>query len=298
MAFLNLRFSFFLLVSLVGASVFFQPVAKAQDTTAVHTTIQDTVAVVSTQDTIHVVTSAPDSIITPKTIEPTTTALKTQDAMPVIVIPTTPKEIIYTRFIEVGISANAYRGDLQAGFEKFTGGFHLGIQWLKKKRLNGAINVQSGYVSGQNIDYHYNGTVAPGDKTPNPNSYFKTSIFTVHYEVQLNLIKRRNFRLFVAQGIGLIRFNPKDQFQNALSKDLTSRADGETYSNLAFMLPTQWGFQYFLSNGVGAGFKMGWYHPQTDYIDNISKWGNKPGNDKIFVCRFTVMVPIRLKAEK
>jgi len=206
--------------------------------------------------------------------------------------------ITYKRFIEVGISANAYRGDLQAGYEKFTSGFHLGIQWMKKKRLNGAINLQIGSVSGQNPNYQYSGEVTSTEKTPTPNRYFKTAIFTVHYELQLNLIKRRNFRLFISQGIGLIRFNPKDEFRNSLNKDLTSRADGETYSNLAFMFPTQCGFQYFLPNGVGAGFKMGWYNPATDYLDNISKWGNKSGNDKIFACRFTVMVPIRLKSEK
>jgi hypothetical protein len=206
--------------------------------------------------------------------------------------------ITYTRFLEVGISANAYRGDLQAGYEKFTSGFHLGIQWMKKKRLNGAINIQIGSISGQNPNYQYTGEVSPTDKKPNPNHYFKTAIFTVHYELQLNLIKRRNFRVFIAQGIGLIRFNPKDQFQNSLSKDLTSRADGETYSNLALMFPTQCGFQYFLPNGVGAGFKMGWYNPNTDYLDNISRWGNKSGNDKIFACRFTVMIPVRLKSEK
>ncbi|MBC7486548.1 MAG: hypothetical protein H7282_07335 [Cytophagaceae bacterium] len=206
--------------------------------------------------------------------------------------------ITYKRFLEVGISANAYRGDLQAGYEKFTSGFHLGIQWMKKKRLNGAINLQIGSVSGQNPNYHYSGEVANTEKTPTPNRYFKTAIFTVHYELQLNLIKRKNFRVFISQGIGLIRFNPKDEFRNSLSKDLTSRADGETYSNLAFMFPTQCGFQYFLPNGVGAGFKMGWYNPATDYLDNISKWGNKSGNDKIFACRFTVMVPVRLKSEK
>ncbi|HSZ71093.1 MAG TPA: hypothetical protein VK750_00355, partial [Cytophagaceae bacterium] len=245
--------------------------------------------------TIVIVSSAPDSIIAPKRLESITTNADNQITP---VTPTAPKEIVYKRFIEVGISANAYRGDLQAGYEKFTSGFHLGIQWLKKKRINGAINIQIGSVSGQNPDYKYEGTVDPGEKTPTPNTYFKTAIFTVHYEAQLNIIKRPNFRLFVAQGIGLIRFNPKDDSQNLLSKDLTTRAEGETYSNLALILPTQWGFQYLLPNGVGAGFKMGWYHPLTDYIDNISKWGNKPGNDGIFACRFSVMVPIRLNSEK
>jgi hypothetical protein len=211
---------------------------------------------------------------------------------------TAQDSITHTRFIEVGISANAYRGDLQAGYEKFTSGFHLGVQWMKKKRVNGAINIQIGSVSGQNPDYKYSNTTTVGSKDPTPNKYFRTAIFTAHYELQLNLIKRRNFRIFVSQGIGIIRFNPKDEFQNALSKNLASRADGETYSNLAFILPTQCGFQYFLPNGIGAGFKMGWYNPTTDYLDNISKWGNKSGNDKIFACRFTVMIPVRIKAEK
>ena len=88
--------------------------------------------------------------------------------------------ITYNRFLEVGISANAYRGDLQAGYEKFTSGFHLGIQWMKKKRLNGAINLQIGSISGQNPDYQYSGSVSSTEKTPTPNRYFKTAIFTVH----------------------------------------------------------------------------------------------------------------------
>jgi len=202
--------------------------------------------------------------------------------------------IVFKRFIEVGVSGNAYRGDLQAGYEKFSSGFHLGIQWMKKKRINGAINLQIGSVNGQNPDYIYNGSTA----TTTPNQYFKTSIFTLHYELQLNLIKKKRFRVFIAQGIGMIRFIPKDQYQNKLSSQLVSRAEGETYGNTSLILPTQIGAQYFLANGLGAGFKMGWYNPQTDYIDNVSKWGNKSGNDKIFNFRFSVMIPVRTKSEK
>ncbi len=202
--------------------------------------------------------------------------------------------ITFKRFIEVGVGGNSYRGDLQAGYEKFSSGFHLGMQWMKKKRLNGAINLQIGNVNGQNPDYKYTGIT---EKTT-PNKYFKTSIFTAHYEVQLNLIKRQRFRIFISQGIGILRFKPKDDQREDLSGQLPTRAEGETYGTIALILPTQAGAQYFLPNGLGVGLKMGWYNPQTDYIDNISQWGNKSGNDKLFNFRFSVMVPVRGKAEK
>ena len=202
--------------------------------------------------------------------------------------------ITYKRFIEVGLSGNAYRGDLQAGYEKFTSGFHLGIQWMKKKRLNGAISMQIGSVSGQNPDYKYTGDTA----ATNPNKYFKTSIFTLHYELQLNIIKKPRYRIYISQGIGILRYKPKDANGDDLASQLPSRADGETYGTTALILPTQAGFQYFLANGIGTGFKIGWYNPQTDYIDNISKWGNRDGKDKIFIFKFSILVPIRGKNEK
>ncbi len=202
--------------------------------------------------------------------------------------------ITHKRFIVVGVCGNAYRGDLQAGYEKFSSGIQFGIQWMKKKRFNGALNIQIGSVNGQNPDYVYTGST---EKTT-PNTYFKTSIFTVHYELQLNLIKKKRFRIYISQGLGFIRFKPKDEFQDPLAGQLGTRAVGETYGTTALILPTQLGFQYFLPNGLGTGFKMGWYNPKTDYIDNVSKWGNKAGNDKIFSFNFSIMVPIRTKLEK
>ncbi len=60
-----------------------------------------------------------------------------------------------------------------------------------------------------------------------------------------------------------------------------SRAPGESAPNLTVILPTNIGAYYFLENDFGFHFKIGIMNTLTDYLDNISTFGNPDNNDNI-----------------
>jgi hypothetical protein len=195
-----------------------------------------------------------------------------------------------TRFFEIGISANAYKGDLSASYQKWTPAFQAGLKLNFKKRINSHINLAIGSVSGENLNY----TVSSESTTPTatPNTFFKTSFVAVNYDLQVHLLKYKGFMLYVSQGLGIIRYEPKDAQNKKLLDVFTSRASNESYSNVSAVLPTQMGVNYVLSNGYGFGFQAGWLNLQNDYIDNISLWGNRQKKDNALLYRFTFMVPL------
>jgi hypothetical protein len=191
--------------------------------------------------------------------------------------------------IFMGIGGASYNGDLGQGYGSSSLLFSFGLKLNTEKRLNGNFNVNIGAVTGQELDYVFNGN----DPDATPNSYFNTSFFSLNYEAQFNILDQPNLKIYLSQGVGLIRFQPKDEFSNDLSTQAVTRPLGETYRNLTFVLPTQFGFNYILSNGLIIGFQSGLLSPITDYIDNISKWGNKSGNDNIITARIHFYFPIK-----
>jgi hypothetical protein len=194
-----------------------------------------------------------------------------------------------TRFLELGISANAYKGDLSADYQKWTPAFHAGLKLNFKKRFNSHINLAIGSVSGENLNYAVPGEVTPA---PTPNTYFKTNFVTVNYDLQVHLLKYKGLMVYISQGIGLIRYEPKDAQNNKLLDNFSTRASNESYSNVSAVLPTQAGVQYILKNGYGIGFQAGWLNLQNDYIDNISLWGSRQKKDNALLYRFAFMVPL------
>jgi hypothetical protein len=199
-----------------------------------------------------------------------------------------------TRMLEVGVSANAYRGDLAMKYQKWSSAFHVGLKLNHKKRVNSHFNISAGTVTGQNLEYVYAGA-SEGKTTPN--RFFTTNFFTFNYDLQINLIKRKNWIVYVSQGIGLIRYKPKDDQDASLQSQFQTRAANETYSNVSLMLPTQAGVMYVFDNGYGAGLQTGWMNTQTDYIDNISQWGNRQKKDNVLWFRFSFIAPLSFQAK-
>ena len=190
--------------------------------------------------------------------------------------------------LHLGTSANSYRGDL-GSFEKWTIGFHAGLLLNRKKRLNGSFQFGFGKVTGQTIDEDY-----PGDPDKTPNTFFRTNFITVNYELHYNFIKNEQMRFYLGQGFGIIHYTPKDDAGDKLQDQDNTRAEGESYGNISVILPTKLGYIYILPNKIGLGFEAGIYNTLTDYIDNISQWGTKSGNDNILYFKFSVNVPVNI----
>jgi hypothetical protein len=192
-------------------------------------------------------------------------------------------------FIEAGISPSSYRGDLNNSFQQWTALYNAGIKFYKKKRFNGSIILFAGNIMGQNGRYEFNPDLNP---SPTPNTYFKTTLMGINYDLQLNLIKRKWGCFFISQGIGLMRFTPKDQNNDKLQTKLSTRAKGEDYNNVTFVFPTKAGVMFFLPSWYAIGLQAGYMNPTSDYLDNISNWGVKKKKDNILTIKLSVFIPL------
>lgn len=195
----------------------------------------------------------------------------------------------YLRFLELGVSANAYSGDL-SGYQKWTACYHIGLKFNHAPRLNGRIGLHFGAITGENRTYQYKGTI---EKT-SPNIFFRTNLLGVEYELQFHFLKKHNFGFYISQGIGFMQFVPRDENATRYSELLDTRAIDESFSQNAFCFPTSIGGYYLLKNGYGIGAQGGIINPQTDYLDNISQWGNQAGNDQILRIKFFVLAPLKM----
>lgn len=191
-------------------------------------------------------------------------------------------------FVHAGFSMNQYRGDLQADYPGFTGSLQLGIQLNRSKRFNGSLTIGYGTISGQNSQYRFY-----GDETATPNRFFSSSFFSVQYDLHLNLLKKRQYLLYLSQGLGLFRYQPEDDRGRSLQDRFETRPSNETYGNSAVMLPTKIGALYLLPNQWGVGLEAGYLNPLSDYLDNISLWGNDSGNDNVLQLQLRVYVPLK-----
>lgn len=197
-----------------------------------------------------------------------------------------------TRFIELGVSTNSYKGDLSHSYSQWANGVHVGILFNKKKRVNGHFNLMLGSAVAQNPNYSFDDGSEP---QPTPNKYARIKMYAFNYDLHLNLYKKHNLIVYLYQGIGLVRFDPRDTDNKKLQDQLKTRAQGESYSNIAFMLPNGIGAMYVSKPGFAVGFQAGWLNTQSDYIDNVSKWGDRAKKDNVLVYKMTVSIPFSPK---
>ena len=192
-----------------------------------------------------------------------------------------------TRFITGGISTQAYKGDVKDSYAKWTPGLHAGVQFNRNKRLNGAIMAQAGYVIAQNPALK---SSAPANASPV--RYVRTSLISGHYELQYSFIRKESWKVFLSQGIGLLRYVPRDRDGQNLNDIANTRAANETFSGISLLLPTSVGVHYVLPNRWFLGLQGCYLHSTTDYLDNLGEWGQKKGSDNVLQYRFVVGVPL------
>lgn len=191
-----------------------------------------------------------------------------------------------SRYVWAGLSANNYQGDLEDGLPHYGPAIHAGLKLNRAKRLNGNFALGLGTLTGQ--DPFFNPVVEPPTK---PNKYFSTLFFTLDYSLQYHLIKKERYLLYISQGVGLFRYDPKDEQDRALIGLGSTRPPSDTYGNISMQFPTAIGAAYFLPNQWGLGLQASYLNPLTDYIDNISSLGADSGNDNVLQFRLMLLVP-------
>jgi hypothetical protein len=192
-------------------------------------------------------------------------------------------------YVKIGLNASSYKGDLQSKYGASHAGLYVGLHFNRKKRLNGALDLIIGNVSGQNPNYSY-----PTSKNNAiPNSFFKSNYIIITYSLHLNLIKTRHIQTSVHAGLGIIRFQPKDFDNNKLQDQSNSRNTSESYSNIAFTFPIGLNGMYKISNGLALGLDLTWQKLTTDYLDNISELSYSTKKDKMFQANLILYIPIK-----
>jgi hypothetical protein len=194
----------------------------------------------------------------------------------------------YDLYFTTGVGGTSYKGDLSSNYKSWTGTFHAGLVFNKKKRVNGYLHLMIGNVSGNNDSYIFNSS-----QTTTPNNYFKTSFVSFGYELRINFLKRESYLIYLSPGFGILRFNPKDEFGNSYENQFTTRAKGEEYSNISLCMPLKIGGTYYFKNSIGIGMDVGFINPLTDYIDNISKWGNTTKKDNLLQANLLIYIPLK-----
>lgn len=199
------------------------------------------------------------------------------------------------RFGIISASANSYKGDLSATYKNWSSGVHVSMVLNKRKNWNGCFSLMFGNVVAQNADYVYDsGSVT----SATPNKFSNTSLVDISYQLRYYLLKKNCLWLYVYQGIGLLRFQPKDEQKKPLIDQLSTRPMEESYSNVSFQVPHGIGALYMWPQGYGAGIQAGYINSTSDYLDNISAWGMRKKTDNIFTVKFMFYFPIYGKTLK
>ena len=191
--------------------------------------------------------------------------------------------------IHIGPSIYSYIGDMGT-FDKTGAGLQAGLQFTKKRKLNGAISLGFGQISDDDPSLTNSGLT----NIPSPNSFFKTSFFFTSYDVQFNIINNGSFVFFISQGVGFMAFSIEDENGEDLSAQTETRATNEDYRNSHILLPTSIGTRYKLADHVGLGVQISILNTNTDYLDNISSFGSS-GNDNVLSMRFSAFFNLEVK---
>jgi hypothetical protein len=196
----------------------------------------------------------------------------------------------FTKFVGISAGASIPKTDLEPTYKKPGVQLSAFMQFDPNRWLNVGLWFSAGEVQSENRGVRF------FDQSEfQINDFARANYYSLHVEASFHLLKKSNYSVYLAQGFGFMRFTVFDRDKNNLANQLDSRAQGEDYSNLTVLLPTTLNAYYFLPNDFGIHFRTGWLNPQTDYLDNISEFGNSDNNDNLFILQLSIIKRFRLK---
>ncbi|MGM0580461.1 MAG: hypothetical protein ACQETL_07265 [Bacteroidota bacterium] len=197
----------------------------------------------------------------------------------------------FSKFAGISFGTSIPKTDLEPSYKKPGVQLSAFMQFTPNRWLNVGIWLSTGEVQSENREVRF------FDQSEfQINDFARTSYQSLHVEPSLHLIKKLNYSVYLSQGFGFMRFAVFDRDNNNLANQLDSRSQGEDYSNFTVLLPTTLNAYYFLPNDFGLHLKTGWLNPQTDYLDNISTFGNPDNNDNLFIIQLSIIKQFTLKS--
>lgn len=194
------------------------------------------------------------------------------------------------KFIFGGFNSVAYKGSLSPSYARWTPAFQFGMAFQKRKILNGMLSVTFGKFIGESWNYTIPPSASPSVQ---PENRFQTSFISLNYDLQVLLFRYKAFRVFLSQGIGILRFTPKDWEGNNLIDRSRTRNTNEDFNSVTLSFPTQIGLRYFFLNGMAFGFQAGWLNVASNYLDNMDQLSSNSQADNLAVYRVQYFLPLR-----
>lgn len=202
---------------------------------------------------------------------------------------TPPDSSVRSPYFSGGFAAVAYKGSLQAGYQRWTPAYQAGLLLEKKKLFSSYLGIGFGNYIGEDRSYRL---PAKADPSLQPSASFEGSFFTLHYEARFLVFRYRNLRIQACQGVGLFRFSVRDRNGTQLSDRPKSRAKGENYSQNSFFFPSALMLQYRFPNRIGLGFQLGWFNTSSPYLDNMNQLAQSETRDNLAAYRFHILLPL------
>ncbi|MEM1001009.1 MAG: hypothetical protein AAGN35_28400, partial [Bacteroidota bacterium] len=156
----------------------------------------------------------------------------------------------------------------------FHPGVSISLQFASEKLISPQLNTGFGRFVAQDRDL-------PAVEGVSPNRFVETPFFFVDFRLKARFLRETSFNPYASVGIGLLGFTPRDQDDNNLLDNISTRAEGETYGSLTAGFPLSLGAELQLSPLVGLGLEYTYRLTSSDYLDNIAQLGPRSGNDRL-----------------
>lgn len=182
--------------------------------------------------------------------------------------------------IGIGLSANAYSGDLNYRDNtpvRAYPGINFSLQFENKKPLSFQLN--SGFAR---FTEQKDLLALEGQGEYQPNIFVQTGFFYLDARLRYFFYHKRKIRPFLGAGVGFLSFNPEDQEGDFLAENIFTRLpEEESYLTLVAQFPLQAGIQIRIKSTVSINLSANYRYTASDYLDNVGLFGAKPGKDAL-----------------
>ena len=193
-----------------------------------------------------------------------------------------------SEYIIAGPAGLRYFGDLKES-NPWEAGISVGARLFRKPNFNGGLTLTIGKITGENAMLTF---VDSDGSVFVPNRFFTSTVVSLNYDLTYRIIQRDKYLFYGSAGLGLLRFDPRDQDNASLADQSATRGADESYNTTTLLIPLRTGFIYYLPNELGLELQLSLLNPATDYLDNISDWGPANGWDRVASITFLVHVPV------
>lgn len=180
---------------------------------------------------------------------------------------------------------SAYMGDLNPHNPLKVSGIALG--GFVKRNFDGYLSAKLNYTFGQ---------IRGADSTSNNAQFRARNLSFVTQLNELSLIGEFNFLKYIPEagqnkytpfiylGVGIVGYNPQANYQGRTYdlRPLTTEGQSKPYGKTAISIPYGIGLKYNFSGKWNLIADIGYRHPTTDYLDDVSGYypdPNKLPND-------------------